>query len=120
MFEKQVTQSERRIRNSHVTSMRTGTPLGSNSNCLVYMLALESDRTPKAHDNRSELRKIRHRADSVMPRSCERFQTLFRAGAREGLGTRLTNPAMAGWSGGDKLPHTLMGRRRTRSVSVER
>ena len=69
MFEKQVTQSERRIRNSHVTSMRTGTPLGSNSNCLVYMLALESDRTPKAHDNRSELRKIRHRADSAMPRN---------------------------------------------------
>ena len=47
MFEKQVTQSERRIRNSHVTSMHTGTPLGSNSNYQVYMLALESDRTPK-------------------------------------------------------------------------
>ena len=37
MFEKQVTQSERRIRNSHVTSMHTGTPLGSNSNYQVYM-----------------------------------------------------------------------------------
>ena len=57
MFEKRVSQSERRIRNSHVTSMRTGTPLGSNSNCQVYVLALESARTPKAHDNRSELRK---------------------------------------------------------------
>ena len=69
MFEKQVTQSERRIRNSHVTSMHTGTPLGSNSNYQVYMLALESDRTPKAHDNRSELRNVRHRADSAMPRN---------------------------------------------------
>ena len=69
MFEKPVTQSERRIRNSHVTSMRTVTPLGSNSNCQVYMLALESDRTPKAHDNRSELRNKRHRADSAMPRN---------------------------------------------------
>ena len=67
MFEKRVSQSERRIRNSHVTSMRTGTPLGSNSNCQVYTLALESAHTPKAHDNRSELRNIRHRADSANP-----------------------------------------------------
>ena len=66
MFEKRVSQSERRIRNSHVTSMRTGTPLGSNSNCQVYTLALESARTPKAHDNRFEKR---HRADSAMPRN---------------------------------------------------
>ena len=66
MFEKRVSQSERRIRKSHVTSMRTGTPLGSNSNCQVYTLALESARTPKAHDNRSEKR---HRADSAMPRN---------------------------------------------------
>ena len=43
MFEKRVSQSERRIRNSQVTSMRTGTPL--NSNCQVYILALESART---------------------------------------------------------------------------
>ena len=35
----------------------------------VYMLALESARTPKAHDNRSELCKILHRADSAMPRN---------------------------------------------------
>ena len=63
MFEK------RRIRNSHVTSMRTGRPLGSNSNCQVYTLALESARTPKAHDNRFEIRNIRHRADSAMPRN---------------------------------------------------
>ena len=63
MFEKRVSQSERRIRNSHVTSMRTGTPLGSNSNCQVYTLALKSARTPK------ELRNIRHRADSAMPRN---------------------------------------------------
>ena len=69
MFEKRVSQSERRIRNSHVTSMRTGTPLGSNSNCQVYTLALESAHTPKAHDNRSELRNKRHRADSAMPRN---------------------------------------------------
>ena len=69
MFEKRVNQSESRIRNSHVTSMHTGTPLGSNSNCQVYMLTLESARTPKAHDNRSELCKIRHRADSAMPRN---------------------------------------------------
>ena len=69
MFEKRVSQSERRIRNSHVTSMRTGTPLGSNSNCQVYTLALESARTPKAHDKRSELRNKRHRADSAMPRN---------------------------------------------------
>ena len=48
------------------------------------MLALESARTPKAHDNRSELRNKRHRADSAMLRT----QILFRAGAREGLGTR--------------------------------
>ena len=54
---KRVSQSERRSRNSHVTSMRTGTPLGSNSNCKVYTLALESARTPTAHDNRFELRK---------------------------------------------------------------
>ena len=64
MFEKRVSQSERRIRNSHVTSMRTGTPLGSNSNCQVYTLALESAHTQKAHDNRK-----RHRADSAMPRN---------------------------------------------------
>ena len=57
MFDKRVSQSERRIRNSHVISMRTRTPLGSNFNYQVYMLALESARTPKAHDNRSELRK---------------------------------------------------------------
>ena len=69
MFEKRVSQSERRIRNSHVTSMRTGTPLGSNSNCQVYTLALESAHTPKAHDNRAELRNKRHRADSAMPRN---------------------------------------------------
>ena len=77
MFEKRVSQSERRIRNSHVTSMRTGTLLGSNSNCQVYnilrtyahTLALESAHTPKAHDNRSELRNKRHRADSAMPRN---------------------------------------------------
>ena len=71
MFEKRVSQSERRIRYSHVTSLRTGTPLSSNSDCQVYniMLALESARTPKAHDNRSELHKIRHRADSAMPRN---------------------------------------------------
>ena len=62
MFEKRVSQSERRLRNSHVTSMRTGTPLGSNSNCQVYTLALESART-------FELRNIRHRADSAMPRN---------------------------------------------------
>ena len=66
---KRVSQSERRLRNSHVTSMRTGTPLGSNSNCQVYMLALESACTPKAHDKRSKLRKIRHCADSAMPRN---------------------------------------------------
>ena len=69
MFEKRVSQSERRIRKSHVTSMRTGTPLGSNSNYQVYTLALESARTPKAHDNRFELRIIRQRADSAMPRN---------------------------------------------------
>ena len=69
MFEKRVSQSERRIRKSHVTSMRTGTPLGSNSNYQVYTLALESARTPKAHDNRFELRNIRQRADSAMPRN---------------------------------------------------
>ena len=69
MFEKRVSQSEHRIRNSHVTSMRTGTPFGSNSNCQVYMLALESAHTPKAHDNHSELRNKRHRADSAMPRN---------------------------------------------------
>ena len=69
MFEKLVSQSERRIRNSHVTSMRTGTPLGSNSNGQVYTLALESAHTPKAHDNRSELRNKCHRADSAMPRN---------------------------------------------------
>ena len=69
MFEKRVSQSERRIRNSHVTSIRTGTPLGSNSNCQVYTLALESAHTPKAHDNRSELRNKPHRADSAMPRN---------------------------------------------------
>ena len=68
MFEKWISQSEHRIQNSHVTSMRTGTPLSSNSNCQVYTLALESARTPKAHDNRSELRNKRHRADSAMPR----------------------------------------------------
>ena len=33
------------------------------------MLALESARRPKAHDNRSELRNKRHRADSAMPRN---------------------------------------------------
>ena len=93
MFEKRVSQSERRIRNSHVTSMRTVTPLGSNSDCQVYTLALESARMPKAHDNRFEIRNIRHRADSAMPRNIlRRFQTLFRAGAREGLGTRLPAP----------------------------
>ena len=73
MFEKQVSQSERRIRNSHVTSMRTGTPLGSNSNCQVYTLALESARTPKAHDNRSELRNIRHRACFLTSVFCIHF-----------------------------------------------
>ena len=89
MFEKPVTQSERRIRNSHVTSMRTVTPLGSNSNCQVYMLALESDRTPKAHDNRSELRKY----VIVLIQQCQeilrKIPDPLRAGAREGLGTRL-------------------------------
>ena len=161
MFEKRVSQSERRIRNSHVTSMRTGTPLSSKSNCQVYiMLALESARTPKAHDNRFYVtvlilltfpdpthktgkglvtflvvlcqqnardyirystsyaicvpRGCHMTADTAQPRkrsnvtrpfpvlwvgsgdetmliqkSCERLQTLFRAGAREGLGTRL-------------------------------
>ena len=69
MFEKRVSQSERSIRNSHVTSMRTGTPLVSNSNCQVYTLVLESARTPKAHDTRFELRNIRHRADSAIPRN---------------------------------------------------
>ena len=78
MFEKRVSQSERRIRNSHVTSMRTActgsTPLERSAG--------RGHRFP-AHDiyidNRSELRKMRHRADSAMRR------TLFRAGAREGL-----------------------------------
>ena len=69
MFEKRVSQYVHRIRNGHVTSMHTGTPLGSNSNCQLYILALESARTPKAHDNRSELRKICHPADSAMPRN---------------------------------------------------
>ena len=78
MFEKRVSQSERRIRNSHVTSMRTActgsTPLERSAG--------RGHRFP-AHDiyidNRSELRKMRHRADSAMRR------TLFRPGAREGL-----------------------------------
>ena len=91
MFEKRVSQSERRIRNGHVTSMRTGTPLDSNSNCQLYRLALESAHTPKAHDNRSELRKICHCADSAMPRNpAKDSRPSFRVGAREGLGTRLS------------------------------
>ena len=72
MFEKRVSQSERRIRNGHVSSMCTGTPLGSNSNYQVYTLALESAHTPKAHGidgNHSELRNKHHRADSAMPRN---------------------------------------------------
>ena len=65
MFEKRVSQSELRIRNSHVTSMHTGTPLGYNSNWQVYMLTLESVRTPKAHDNRSEFRNKRHQGEGL-------------------------------------------------------
>ena len=68
MFEKRVSQSERRIRNSHVTSMRTGRPLGSNSNCQVYTLALESAVRPKHMTIVLNYVK-RHRADSAMPRN---------------------------------------------------
>ena len=47
-------------------SWRTATPLGSNSTCQGYTLALEST---IGNDNRFQLRNIRHRADSAMPRN---------------------------------------------------
>ena len=84
MFEKRVSQSERRIRNSHVTSTRIlehrSVPIPI-AKCIT--LALESAHTPKAHDNRSELRNKRHRADSALSNA----MAPRRAGAREGLGT---------------------------------
>ena len=46
---------------------------------------------PYAQKAGSELRNIRHRADSAMPRNpAKDSRPSFRAGAREGLGTRLS------------------------------
>ena len=50
------------------------------------MLALESARRPKAHDNRSELRNKRHCADSAMPRNPAKDS---RPSFGRGLGKRL-------------------------------
>ena len=96
MFEKRVSQSERRIRNRHVTSMRTGTPLGSNSNCQVYIyiytLALESAHAPKACMHMTIVLNYVINV-IVLIQQCQeilrKIPDLFQAGAREGLGMRL-------------------------------
>ena len=82
MFEKRVSQSERRIRNSQVTSMHTVLEHHSVPIPIAKCIYSPWNRPYKAHDNRSELRKIRQRADSAMPRNPAKDPSFGRAHVR--------------------------------------